>query len=45
MTYNTSSDDKLQLYLKHLVCGDCVWTRKFVEFGDKTNNVMTKQKT
>ena len=22
-----------------------VWTRKFVEFGDKTNDEMTKQKT
>ena len=22
-----------------------VWTRKFVEFGDKTKDVMTKQKT
>ena len=25
--------------------GFIVWTRKFVEFGDKTNDVMTKQKT
>ena len=25
--------------------GFIVWTGKFVEFGDKTNDVMTKQKT
>ena len=25
--------------------GFIVWTRKFVEVGDKTNDVMTKQKT
>ena len=25
--------------------GFIVWTRKFIEFGDKTNDVMTKQKT
>ena len=24
--------------------GFIVWTREFVEFGDKTNDVMTKQK-
>ena len=27
-----------------MVIGFIVWTRKFVEFGDKTNDVMTKQK-
>ena len=47
MIYNTSSDGKLKLYLMHLVCvmiRFIIWTRKFVDFGDKTNDVMTKQK-
>ena len=31
----------------HLVCEIefIAWTRKFVEFGNKTNDVMKKQKT
>ena len=28
----------------YVMIGFIVWTLKFVEFGDKTNDVMTKQK-
>ena len=28
-----------------MMIGFIVWTHKFVEFGDKTNDVMTKQKS
>ena len=47
LAYNTSSKDKLKLYLMYIVCdiGFIVSTCKFVGFGDKTNDVRTKPKT
>ena len=46
MTYNISSKGKLKLNLCiwYVIIVFIVWTRKFVEFGDTTNDVMTKQK-
>ena len=41
----TSSKGKLELYLMiwYVIIGFIVWARKFVGFGDKTNNIRTKQ--
>ena len=45
--YNKSSKEKMKLYQMYLVCDDWVfvWTRKFVGFGDITNDVKPKTKT